>query len=130
MERAITITRAIRVYSRHPMSLPCPRISIAKKWTEQFCSLCFALSFCFLCTVRLSGYLTFSPHRKIRKSRKTQKTRRGKWSGRRGKSKILKIRQNRISLKIPVDISLILGNLITVIVDYQIPHKPLKILSL
>ena len=30
----------------------------------------------------------------------------------------------------PVDISLILGNLITVIVDYQIPHKPLKILSL
>ncbi len=31
---------------------------------------------------------------------------------------------------IPVDISLILGNLITVIVDYQIPHKPLKILSL
>lgn len=29
-----------------------------------------------------------------------------------------------------VDISLILGNLITVIVDYQIPHKPLKILSL
>ena len=33
-------------------------------------------------------------------------------------------------LQIPVDISLILGNLITVIVDYQIPHKPLKILSL
>ena len=32
--------------------------------------------------------------------------------------------------KIQVDISLILGNLITVIVDYQIPHKPLKILSL
>ena len=32
--------------------------------------------------------------------------------------------------KISVDISLILGNLITVIVDYQIPHKPLKILSL
>ena len=32
--------------------------------------------------------------------------------------------------EIPVDISLILGNLITVIVDYQIPHKPLKILSL
>ena len=31
-----------------------------------------------------------------------EKTRRGKWSGRRGKSKILKIRQNRISLKIPV----------------------------
>ena len=31
---------------------------------------------------------------------------------------------------IQVDISLILGNLITVIVDYQIPHKPLKILSL
>ena len=32
--------------------------------------------------------------------------------------------------KIPVDISLILGYLITVIFDYQIPHKPLKILSL
>ena len=32
--------------------------------------------------------------------------------------------------QIAVDISLILGNLITVIVDYQIPHKPLKILSL
>ena len=32
--------------------------------------------------------------------------------------------------EIPVDISLILGNLITVIFDYQIPHKPLKILSL
>ena len=32
--------------------------------------------------------------------------------------------------QIPVDISLILGNLITVIFDYQIPHKPLKILSL
>ena len=32
--------------------------------------------------------------------------------------------------KFPVDISLILGNLITVIFDYQIPHKPLKILSL
>ena len=32
--------------------------------------------------------------------------------------------------QIEVDISLILGNLITVIVDYQIPHKPLKILSL
>ena len=32
--------------------------------------------------------------------------------------------------QLPVDISLILGNLITVIVDYQIPHKPLKILSL
>ena len=31
---------------------------------------------------------------------------------------------------IPVDISLILGYLITVIFDYQIPHKPLKILSL
>ena len=34
------------------------------------------------------------------------------------------------SALISVDISLILGNLITVIVDYQIPHKPLKILSL
>ena len=36
----------------------------------------------------------------------------------------------RKNIKISVDISLILGNLITVIVDYQIPHKPLKILSL
>ena len=36
----------------------------------------------------------------------------------------------KTNLKIQVDISLILGNLITVIVDYQIPHKPLKILSL
>ena len=32
--------------------------------------------------------------------------------------------------KIPVDIALILGNLITVIFDYQILRKPLKILSL
>ena len=32
--------------------------------------------------------------------------------------------------EIIVDISLILGYLITVIFDYQIPHKPLKILSL
>ena len=32
--------------------------------------------------------------------------------------------------KIPVDISHILGNLITVIFDYQILRKPLKILSL
>ena len=32
--------------------------------------------------------------------------------------------------KMSVDISLILGYLITVIFDYQIPHKPLKILSL
>lgn len=31
---------------------------------------------------------------------------------------------------IPVDISHILGNLITVIFDYQILRKPLKILSL
>ena len=37
------------------------------------------------------------------------------------------VQRNR---QLPVDISLILGNLITVIVDYQIPHKPLKILSL
>jgi hypothetical protein len=36
----------------------------------------------------------------------------------------------KTNLKIPVDISLILGYLITVIFDYQIPHKPLKILSL
>ena len=35
-----------------------------------------------------------------------------------------------LSMEIPVDISLILGYLITVIFDYQIPHKPLKILSL
>ena len=34
------------------------------------------------------------------------------------------------SVKIPVDISHILGNLITVIFDYQILRKPLKILSL
>ena len=32
--------------------------------------------------------------------------------------------------QISVDISLILGNLITVIFDYQILRKPLKILSL
>ena len=37
---------------------------------------------------------------------------------------------NLIEQQLPVDISLILGNLITVIFDYQIPHKPLKILSL
>ena len=35
-----------------------------------------------------------------------------------------------VHLKIPVDISHILGNLITVIFDYQILRKPLKILSL
>ena len=35
-----------------------------------------------------------------------------------------------VTKQIQVDISLILGNLITVIFDYQIPHKPLKILSL
>ncbi len=35
-----------------------------------------------------------------------------------------------LNRQLSVDISLILGNLITVIVDYQIPHKPLKILSL
>ena len=34
------------------------------------------------------------------------------------------------SALIPVDISHILGNLITVIFDYQILRKPLKILSL
>ena len=33
-------------------------------------------------------------------------------------------------IEIPVDISHILGNLITVIFDYQILRKPLKILSL
>ena len=32
--------------------------------------------------------------------------------------------------QLPVDISHILGNLITVIFDYQILRKPLKILSL
>ena len=32
--------------------------------------------------------------------------------------------------QLPVDIALILGNLITVIFDYQILRKPLKILSL
>jgi len=36
----------------------------------------------------------------------------------------------KTNLKIPVDIALILGNLITVIFDYQILRKPLKILSL
>lgn len=35
-----------------------------------------------------------------------------------------------VDSQIPVDISLILGNLITVIFDYQILRKPLKILSL
>ena len=35
-----------------------------------------------------------------------------------------------IRREIPVDISHILGNLITVIFDYQILRKPLKILSL
>ena len=40
------------------------------------------------------------------------------------------LKQLALDKDIPVDISLILGNLITVIVDYQIPHKPLKILSL
>ena len=35
-----------------------------------------------------------------------------------------------IASQIPVDISHILGNLITVIFDYQILRKPLKILSL
>ena len=38
--------------------------------------------------------------------------------------------ENPGQFKIAVDISLILGYLITVIFDYQIPHKPLKILSL
>ncbi|MEQ2799313.1 hypothetical protein [Roseburia intestinalis] len=36
----------------------------------------------------------------------------------------------RKNIKIPVDISHILGNLITVIFNYQILRKPLKILSL
>ena len=36
----------------------------------------------------------------------------------------------RNDCEIPVDISHILGNLITVIFDYQILRKPLKILSL
>ena len=40
--------------------------------------------------------------------------------------------KNTVSVcrSIPVDISHILGNLITVIFDYQILRKPLKILSL
>ena len=38
--------------------------------------------------------------------------------------------QRRNIMQIAVDISLILGNLITVIFDYQILRKPLKILSL
>ena len=37
---------------------------------------------------------------------------------------------DRQSIQIPVDISHILGNLITVIFNYQILRKPLKILSL
>lgn len=36
----------------------------------------------------------------------------------------------RTNMQIAVDISHILGNLITVIFDYQILRKPLKILSL
>ncbi len=35
-----------------------------------------------------------------------------------------------LNRQLPVDISHILGNLITVIFDYQILRKPLKILSL
>ena len=35
-----------------------------------------------------------------------------------------------VDSQIPVEISLILGNLITVIFNYQILRKPLKILSL
>ncbi len=48
------------------------------------------------------------------------------------KGDVLFNRTNSIELvgKIPVDISHILGNLITVIFDYQILRKPLKILSL
>ena len=42
----------------------------------------------------------------------------------------MKRKKVALVITIAVDISLILGNLITVIVDYQIPHKPLKILSL
>ena len=42
----------------------------------------------------------------------------------------MKRKKVALVITIPVDISLILGNLITVIFDYQIPHKPLKILSL
>jgi len=38
--------------------------------------------------------------------------------------------QKELLEEIPVDISHILGNLITVIFDYQILRKPLKILSL
>ena len=40
------------------------------------------------------------------------------------------IKLNRLNEQIQVDISHILGNLITVIFDYQILRKPLKILSL
>lgn len=39
-------------------------------------------------------------------------------------------KQSKWVMSIPVDISHILGNLITVIFDYQILRKPLKILSL
>ena len=47
----------------------------------------------------------------------------------RSKNKPIKtmVQRNR---QLPVDIALILGNLITVIFDYQILRKPLKILSL
>ena len=38
--------------------------------------------------------------------------------------------KDKVKTLIPVDISLILGNLITVIFNYQILRKPLKILSL
>ena len=38
--------------------------------------------------------------------------------------------EKQTNRQIPVDISHILGNLITVIFDYQILRKPLKILSL
>ena len=52
-----------------------------------------------------------------------------------GVSPALKIDLHRepnspVFAQIPVDISHILGNLITVIFDYQILRKPLKILSL
>lgn len=40
------------------------------------------------------------------------------------------IEKNKKDWQLPVDISHILGNLITVIFDYQILRKPLKILSL
>ena len=47
-----------------------------------------------------------------------------------GLQKDMPVLSTGMGIEIPVDISHILGNLITVIFDYQILRKPLKILSL